>query len=718
MAEDRVFLAHFNEATGEKQTIQQHSENTAELSAQNAVAYMSRTAYLTGLAHDIGKFRDGFQARINGGAVKCEHACCGAQEIRRIARNDSRAAVAQMMMYCISGHHTGLQNGMATDGHPQSSLKDALDTDTSDVVQYRQLFEPLVQLPEAEDVKELNSALMSSTDKQEFTERFAFFTRYLFSCLTDADFIDTEHFYDKTVRRGLSGDVAAALERVKQRLADFPADSEVRKARQSLLCQVLSDTDGAPVSILNMPTGSGKTFCSIRYSLERAVKSGKKRIIYVLPFTSIIEQTADVFEGCFGEVLPVLQHHSNFDTEGSELDADILRRTTENWDAPLIITTNVQFFQSLYHNRSSRLRKLHNLADSIIIFDEVHMMPVEYLQPCLRAVGYITKYLNSEAVFMSATMPDFSTYLKKYSDTEDIKQLVTDTSEFGKFRNCDHSYIGECSDEVLLSRSSEFSSSLIVVNNRKVARRLYEQCTARNKFYLSTYMTPVHRSAVIAEIRELLKNGEELSVFSTSLIEAGVDLDFEAVFRELAGLDSILQTAGRCNREGLRENGYMHIFSLEGSGNKSLAMQANICRSLIEEYEDITAPECISEYYRRLYAASYEVIAHNTIYRDGMNPNSIPFRDYAESFNFINSDTVNVVIPTDEIAELVASLKYTSSIPRKLSRYCASLHSYEARKLREEGVLSDVNGVLVLDFADYYNEKTGLDPDYQPNTVI
>ncbi len=725
------FIAHTRKNDGAEQTIEEHCEAVRSLAESFAINEFKPLAAYSGYIHDIGKFRDGSQARIRGTSNKpCEHACCAAQEIDKHS-GESRDFVifVPMLEYCTAGHHSGLQNGIATELSPLGSLEDSLNRDVSDIEKYRSEFEKYCTPPNEASLKQACNILVKGLDKlptdvknKESIERYAFFTRYVYSCLTDADFLDTESFCSGGLERGLTGDFSAALNKVNSKLSSMQNDTDVRRARNELQRQAFSAAFGSRVGILNMPTGSGKTLCSIKLALERAVRSGKKRIIYVIPYTSIIEQTAHVFQDLFGDVLPILQHHSNFDFDDKKTDdetsAERIARTTENWDAPLIITTNVQFFQSMYHNRSSKLRKLHNLADSVIVFDEVHIMPVDYLQPCLRGVGYLVNFLNCDALFLSATMPDFSALFKKYAIGCDFTELISDKSGFKFFRNCDCVDMGELSEEKLLTDAENHDSSLIIVNSRKRARDLYKNCSAKNKFCLSTYMTPNDRSAAIDSIRALIGK-EPVTVISTSLIEAGVDLDFETVYRELAGLDSVIQSAGRCNREGKRPEGYMHVFTLEGvSIPRGMKMQAGITQSLMQEYDDIFSTECIEDYYKRLYGAEDSSIDNGTIYKPGMRINTIPFRDYADGFNMIDSDTINVIIPNADNRELIDSLRYSAKALRKLSRDSAALHYNEFRDLLERGIIEPVGAAFVLACPDHYSSETGLDPDYELNTVL
>ena len=705
---------------GRKQTLEAHLEGTAQLAASFAVDELKSAAFYLGRIHDIGKCRPDFQRRLNGEKIRCEHACCGAAEIMK-----SGGLASYLLAYCAAGHHSGLQNGGAKNDSPDDgTLHAALNKDASDYLPEGERFRR--SMP---DMKPLINMISDGTrDISECIERSAFFTRYLFSCLTDADFIDTERFCSPDADRSVKGDFAKALEKVDGELAKFKCDTAVRTARKSLQEQAFSACQYGGIHIMNMPTGSGKTLCSIRLALQKAVSEGKKRIIYVIPYTSIIEQTADVFTKIFGDVLPVVQHHSNYcpdEDESSDITEDKLKKVCENWDAPLIVTTNVQFFQSFYHRKSSRLRKLHNIADSVIVFDEVHMMPVPFLQPCIRAVGYAVKYLGSEAFFLSATMPDFAELFHKYAKGCDYDELIRDKTDFKMFRNSQIRYLGEITWDRLAQMSEENESTLIIVNSRKSAGKLYDMCrgTDRKIYCLSTYLTANDRSALIAEIRELLKEHKPVTVISTSLIEAGVDLDFGAVYREIAGLDSILQSAGRCNREGTRSDCFTNVFiSEDGMPSRGdIGIRANISKQLLESGNDVAEPAVITEYYNRLFERMKDQIAENTISAGVQSMDAIPFKDYSERFDkMIDGDTIGIVIPCEENKELLESLDSGDrSVLRKLRRYTATVHYNEFRDLLERGVISD-SGTCVyrLTVPELYTRDRGLDPNYEVISVL
>lgn len=721
------YYAHTRE-DGERQTVKAHLTGVSEKAEKFSVDLLKPIAKKASLYHDIGKYALNFQKRLDNDKVKFSHAACGALEYKKFA--DKNDCFAPLMEYCIAGHHTGLMDGgTVADSSDSPTLSGTLKreneyTGESDYSAYATEIEfaTLTQ----EERTPLYNELLSAKDPTELIERYAFFTKYVFSCLTDADFLDTEIFCNKNVERGMSGDFKMALDKLNRELSDMPSNTPLRQARSRIQQQAFDNSvNKSHISILDMPTGSGKTLCSLKLALE----SGKKRIIYVIPYTSIIEQTANKFEKMFGDVLPVLQHHSNYSydggTEEEKKTAEKLKRTCENWDAPLIITTSVQFFQSIYHYKGSALRKLHNLRDSVIVFDEIHLIPTELLRPCLKAVGYITKYLNSEALFLSATMPDYSKLFDKFLPDVNYNKLVTDRTNFKYFKKCEYKDMGRTTLETIAENASRCKNALIVVNTKKTAAELYNLVQGE-KYHLSANMTPAHRSRVIEVVRKKLENGEHITVVSTSLVEAGVDLDFNTVFRQLSGLDSILQAGGRCNREGKDDKGYVYVFDIDETYRKGsdLAMRINKTKGLLEKYQDITSYDCIKEYYDGIFDFNQSRIAENSIAkyneqsnsfdRQGlMSPYSIPFRSYAMQFEYISADTISIVIddPDDQTChELVETLRNGDmSVRRALQKYSVSVYMNVFKDLYSQGVLKDHGtGIFILENQSYYNNETGL----------
>lgn len=721
------YYAHTRE-DGERQTVKAHLTGVSEKAEKFSVDLLKPIAKKASLYHDIGKYALNFQKRLDNDKVKFSHAACGALEYKKFA--DKNDCFAPLMEYCIAGHHTGLMDGgTVADSSDSPTLSGTLKreneyTGESDYSAYATEIEfaTLTQ----EERTPLYNELLSAKDPTELIERYAFFTKYVFSCLTDADFLDTEIFCNKNVERGMSGDFKMALDKLNRELSDMPSNTPLRQARSRIQQQAFDNSvNKSHISILDMPTGSGKTLCSLKLALE----SGKKRIIYVIPYTSIIEQTANKFEKMFGDVLHVLQHHSNYsydgNTEEEKKTAEKLKKTCENWDAPLIITTSVQFFQSIYHYKGSALRKLHNLRDSVIVFDEIHLIPTELLRPCLKAVGYITKYLNSEALFLSATMPDYSKLFDKFLPDVNYNKLVTDRTNFKYFKKCEYKDMGRTTLETIAENASRCKNALIVVNTKKTAAELY-YLVQGEKYHLSANMTPAHRSRVIEVVRKKLENGEHITVVSTSLVEAGVDLDFNTVFRQLSGLDSILQAGGRCNREGKDDKGYVYVFDIDETYRKGsdLAMRINKTKGLLEKYQDITSYDCIKEYYDGIFNFNQSRIAENSIAkyneqsnsfdRQGlMSPYSIPFRSYAMQFEYISADTISIVIddPNDQTChELVETLRNGDmSVRRALQKYSVSVYMNVFKDLYSQGVLNDHGtGIFILENQSYYNNETGL----------
>lgn len=720
----RIFKAHISETTNEIQTIKEHSENTARLCASFSIPALKDILYVTGLLHDIGKYQNSFQRRIDGADIKVEHSICGALAVKeRYA-----APLALMMEYCIMGHHSGLPDGgFLNDTPDMQTLCGRLKRKPEEYSTYKkELFIPEINPQAFQEflIKDCGRDISIVIDK------FAFLARYCFSCLVDADSIDTAVFCAGNQIRNLKMDFPSCLKRVDERINSFLGETSLQKARAFLQQQALAKVgQEAELYLMNMPTGSGKTLCSVKFALERAVRSEKRRIIYIIPYNSIIDQTSEVFETLFGDDAEILRHQSTFSYEDKEeYDEDYrtaAKRAVENWDAPFIITTVVQFFESIYSNKRGKLRKMHNMADSMLVFDEVHMMPIEYLQPCLRAVAFITRYLNSEAVFLTATMPDFAKLMKQYALPDSrMEYLIEDTSLFAAFQKCRYQYLGKTGEAELLAKAAEYPSSLFIVNKRKTAQRLFKICGGK-KYHLSTYMTAYDRRRVLCEIREELErlavdfpDGQKvpkerrITIVSTSLIEAGVDLDIYAVFRELAGLDNILQAGGRCNREGKRENAEVYIFEFEEIVKKAVQDErGNIVKGMLEKYPDISCQKSIAEYYERLFALRKEEIQRNTITQKCVDIKSIPFREYARKFEMIDSKTVSVVVPQDEKSKyLVENLRYGGmGAVRELQLYTCSVYQWELEELLRQHVVDDFGtGIYCLTNPDYYDTDTGM----------
>ena len=718
------YFAHLSD-NGAVQSVVEHSLSTAEMAEDFSIDELKGVAYLCGLLHDIGKYSSEFQKRIRGDSIKVEHSICGAKEVEQIlGKNIPISLLAQL---CVAGHHTGLPDcGTINDTQDMPTLYGRLKRPSVDYSAYSK--ELKVDRIESKAFDIL--IRRDCKTKEDLVEKFAFLVRYSFSCLTDADSLDTKTFCEDCAPEPMRCSFEKCAAALDEKLSGFKAETELQSARQKLQEQALKKISTyANIYLMNMPTGSGKTLASMRCALKRIEKSeGRlKRIIYVIPYNSIIDQTAEVFEGLFSEHTDIIRHQSSFVyEERADLSEDYrnaAKSACENWDAGIIITTAVQFFESLYGDKRSRLRKLHNMANSVIVFDEAHLMPREYLESCLRGITYITKYLNSEALFLTATMPDFRSLLEKCSEGNiQITDLIEDKTDFDKFRKCRFSDLGRLTYENLILKSSEYASSLIVVNSRKKAAEIYRLCSGE-KYHLSTYMTAFDRTRVIGEIRQSLARLYEdfpdavnvplerrITVVSTSLIEAGVDLDFTAAFRELAGLDSVLQTGGRCNREGHRKSGDVFVF--ESSEIKPRSVEQMLTNGLMAEFKDVSDEKVIRAYYDRLFEFYKEKISAKSISQSCKKINMIPFKTYSENFRLIDDKrTVSIAVCRDDYSrQLYEQLRNTGYInSRKIRKYSCTVYTQEFELLLKQRSIDDYgSGVFFLTDDSYYDEELGI----------
>ena len=727
---DKFFHAHSREIEDYKeyQTILEHAEGVASLVCEFSRNFCNEDfAKAIAFLHDIGKYQPTFQKIIHGVNAAVPHAICGAKEFSEYHLPDAAA-------YMIEGHHAGLPD--------RNVLCERLKEKTELYEHYKN---ELVVPTLTKEAKPYKNAV--SEEGKIAWKEYAFWIRMMFSCLVDADFLDTEAFCNAgKTERGIKADFNECLENLKKfvSILQEKALTETEIARRSLSVQVLSHTcEDSDIYYMNMPTGSGKTLTSMSFALERAIRTNKKRIIYVIPYTSIIDQNAKVFKNIFGND-SVLEHHCNFDCEVYENEStrEKMRRSAENWDSSIIVTTNVQFFESIYGNKTGKLRKLHNIADSIIVFDEVHMLPESFFQPCLEAIKILTQKYGCEAVFLTATMPDFDEWLECF-ECVGLKtcNLISDTSCFGAFKRCKIENLGEVSDEFILEKAISAKNALVVVNKRQTAKELYEKCPVK-KYHLSTYMNHFDRERVIDEVKKSLESDEHFCLFSTSLIEAGVDIDFDVVFRELAGIDNLLQTAGRCNRSGRKNSNECTAYSFEFEVHTMKGKNERYsAREVFQNFDDVSSPEAISFYFNKLYEIEKEERRKNDflyakaegmstdysrqanmfnarkIYRslEERGISYFNFAGYAKSFKLIDDFTHPVLIIDKrnraETEALLNELRYAASgrmIRRKLQKYIVSLRHYEWEKLAEAGVIQTREGIDCLANENYYNQETGI----------
>lgn len=519
------------------QTLRAHAEAVAELAAGFAEPFRSsEAARLVGKVHDAGKSHPAFQAYLRGQGPGHPHAADGAKWL-----DTHISALGRLLAYMVDGHHAGLPDGEGDATSLTSHLCKAQEP----------------QGVEAESPKDVRT-LLPDFLRKDGNLKVWLWVKMLYSCLVDADWLDTERFMDAKraeSRPDAFDGLPTLLERYRAHMAAFRADTPVNKLRADVLHAVLAKAKNAPgLYTLTVPTGGGKTLASLGFALDHAVAHHKEKIIYAIPYSTIIEQTSKTLSGVLGE-RNVLEHHAEAKwREGKDEVANPLRQLTENWaGVPVVVTTNVQFFESFFAAQSSRCRKLHNVAGSVIILDEAQKLPENFLAPCAELLRLLVSDYGCTVVLCTATQPDLSAFGLK-----EATELAPDVDGlYAALRRVDYHELGRMEWPALADRVAQERGALCVVNTRQDARDLYAELAKRKDdatFHLSTWMCPAHRRDTITKIRERLKAKEPTYVVSTSLIEAGVDLDFPAVFRALAGLDSLAQAAGRCNREGRLTN--------------------------------------------------------------------------------------------------------------------------------------------------------------------
>jgi CRISPR-associated helicase Cas3/CRISPR-associated endonuclease Cas3-HD len=713
-------LAHIRPEDGAQQSVLEHLRGTGALAEEFAGAFGAEEwARFCGLAHDIGKYSNAFQRHIGGEAMRVDHATAGAQMCVQLL-----GKAGWLPAYCVAGHHGGLPNGgnqsdpPAREAGRQSTLTTRLRLPVEDYSAYA----AEVSLEGA-----LHSPPLRPLGRQGFS--LAFWVRMLFSCLVDADFLDTERFMRPGAARSGAQRIEAleALLDAQVRRFASPA-SALNRMRTEILHGCIAKAALPPgLFTLTVPTGGGKTISSLAFALKHARANGLRRVIYVIPYHSIIEQNARVFREILGDE-NVLEHHTSFDYDdwGSGL-GEQYRLAAENWDMPLVVTTNVQFFESLFGNKTARCRKLHSIAGSVVIFDEAQMLPLPYLRPCVRAIAELCWNYRCSCVLCSATQPTLAPLFPR--ELPPARELCDNSRAlYDAFRKTRLTLAGPLTNEELARQLRELPQALCIVSTRNHAQTLFQMLKDETGvFHLSTLMCPAHRSKVLETIRERLKARQPCRVISTSLVEAGVDLDFPVVYRALAGIDSLVQAAGRCNREKELDCGQVIVFEPEEAYvPKRAAFQRprEITRLLARQFDDLSAPEAIQTYFELLYQTD-NLDAKEMVNRfeDGARSLCFPFAEAAQEFRLIEESTRSVLAPLDERArELAEQLRFglrSRALLRRAQQYIVSVYPYEYEALLRCGALEPLDEALAV-LADVlqYDPRQGLKVKFEEGKAI
>lgn len=673
---------------GREQSLQEHGQNVAKMAASFAAPFGGeKFAERIGVSHDAGKNTVGFQQYIQAPDknAKSPHAIIAAA--LNCQANDVLSAVI------TEGHHSGLHNVLDT----ITNVRAAFAERSQDIATAREHF--------STDAINQIEIIPEFARKNKVFGQYAF-TKMEFSCLTDADYQDTERFmrgysprsynYDSfsdiydMFRKHIQPWIDKDNKMVGENNQQLTKNEEINHMRTQMMLQCLnagSNSRKGDIRTLSIPTGGSKTLSSFAYAIA-AAKNDKsiKRIIVVIPFNTITTQTASVLRGIVGEK-NILENHSGFDFEDSK-QGKLLQYASENWDIPIVVTTNVQFFESFFSNKPSKSRKLHNIADSVIIFDEVQQLPVKYLKPCIKCIESLAANFGSRIVLSTATQPA----LEPYFETIKPREIIDDSESYVKpFRRCSIENIGTVTAKNLTERIQKHKQCLCVVNEKEEAKTIYtaiENGRCKNLYCLTTDITPYDREKLLRQIRQNLKDDEPCIVISTSLIESGVDVDFPYGYRELYGLDSILQTAGRVNRNGLRDCGSSTLFVFDGPQEEYRALRngtsrgcnesdnkKSITRGILQKY-DVDSPKAIHEYFSMLYSYKCDGLDEFDIVKMA-DSRLVPFQDISRKFKIINEDTVTVIIPqTAEASELIDKIRKQTATKddiRKAGKYAVSV---------------------------------------------
>ena len=696
-------------------------------------------AYLAGLWHDLGKYSEEFQKKLfDANGIECHletkpgkviHSQAGGH----LAQQTMTCEMARVFCWLIMGHHAGLAD-YASDKTGASALEPKL--------RHPEVSKDILALI-PEYIKDQAEPEIPKLLRKDPPADVALFIRMLFSCVVDADFLDTEAFVDKQRKRLREEDrpeIEALLDAFDKHMDNLCGNAErtpVNEVRGEVLRQCRMAANHEPgVFSLTVPTGGGKTLSSLAFALRHAEKWGKRRIVYVIPYTSIIEQTAEVFRGIPGFGDAVLEHHSNV-ADDHETNESVRRRlAAENWDAPVVVTTAVQFFESLYACRTSRCRKLHNIANSVIIFDEAQCLPPDCLRPCVFAIRELRRHYGVTPVLCTATQPvltqteQFDFRFKEGFDDE-VTEIVRDPAalsrELERVSVSRHSELQPVSYRALADAIREEDGSVLcIVNRKRDCRELAALLPEEQTVHLSTNMCAEHRLHVLGEIRErLTPDGPSLYVISTSLVEAGVDLDFPVVYRALAGLDSIAQAAGRCNREGILSLGRTVVFLPETQPHYASA-PASLAKAYLDpgRLADIFLPKTFVRYFKeRFFQLGSDALDRRCILRLLGGNLDFYFRTAAEQFRLIDDDwQLSLIVPYGDAPELVDRLVQwdARSLFRKLQRYTVSVSRPVMRSLLDGDYaheLSEYPGTYYLHTPIAYTEKFGFVPPNEADIV-
>ena len=701
MPTDQITISHIDNE-GAIQSNEEHQKGVAQRAEHFAAEFgMGDCGRLMGLLHDKGKEQEEWQKYIQG-AIKTgpNHAYVGA-----IIAQRQYPQIAPLIAQPIAGHHRGLYD--YCDYIEETKRELPKDVIFDAVIPYQ-----FPKLPKMEkyDLHHL--------------------VRMLFSCLVDADSLDTEAFINPTQAKQRGShtsmqELLATLEKHLEGLKANALDTEVNHIRNYVQAQCVRESQGeSGFYSLTVPTGGGKTLSSVLWALHHAVRNNLQRIIIAIPYTSIIVQTAATLKRIFGED-NVLEHHSNVNPDEIK-DYNLRERlqlATENWDYPIVVTTNVQLFESLFSNKRSDCRKLHNIANSVIVLDEVQTLPLGFYKPIVHTLDSLKRLFGVSVLFTTASQPILTGRIEGTNSSASFDALTSvheiipeEACLHDKLRRVEIDFFDAPStyDEIV-SELVKHQRVLCIVNTRKDAKELYDRLPKDSLcLHLSRMMCPAHVASTIQKIKAVLNDNSNhpIRVIATQLIEAGVDIDFPVVYRQEAGLDSILQAAGRCNREGKLGICTTYVFSLakEHSLPTGFITQTNNARLGMGRNFDWFSPEAMKSYFQQLHSrvGNFDVRQMETL----LYKPDCEFEEAANKFSLIDDQSISVIINWGDSLKLYQQLVSDGpsySLMKKLAQFSVGIRTKDFEKLKDKGVVKEpFENIYAITDPSFYSKETGL----------
>lgn len=813
---NKSFIAHKRKCDEKDQLLHVHLTEVGALAAEfSRKIKLAAAGRLMGLLHDFGKYSQEFQSYIQSatGGIdqddeewvdasllkgKIDHSTAGAQYVwDKLSGIGGKAAqgelCAQILAVCIVSHHSGLIDCLNEDGENiffRRMRKRDDKTHLSEAIRSADAFllQELDSTLNKEFVVDLYSTMKRLADltsqvdsglSHEDAFSLGVFTRFLFSCLIDADRLNSAEFElpgrkMERIARSSYFQWSVAIERLEEKLKSFNADKPIDKIRSAISENCLRrSTEPTGVYTLSVPTGGGKTLASLRYALNHARTHDMDRVIYIIPYTSIIEQNAevvrDIIEHGDDEFSWVLEHHSNIEPENETWRSKLV---AENWDAPIVFTTMVQFLETLFSGGTRGARRMHQLANAVLIFDEIQTLPINCVHMFCNALNFLTRHAGTTAVLCTATQPLLDKLPRsKFGQLEltNNAELVDNKSKlFADLKRVEIADLckpgGWHANEIfglVEQRFHQTGSCLVIVNTKTWAKQLYESLSGivdeSSLFHLSTNLCPTHRKVLFSTIKSRLSHGLPVLCISTQLIEAGVDIDFASVVRFLAGLDSIAQAAGRCNRNGILKDkqGRLMPGSVEivNPADEHIQILVDIvegkeCTSrVLDEFEDgdLLSPEVMDTYYKYFFFERQKAMVYphgndcllNMLANNNLNPGSgnnqerrkkgkLPllqqsFMAAGKAFKAIDAPTYSVIVPHGEGKQIIVNLCAADinfnpgafySLLKRAQQYSVNVFPNVWRVLLEKKAVIEVQGQEIY-FLDerHYHKKFGLSID-------